>query len=85
MQNTETSFKKFKQFQPKSEGEITGDAEIDKILDVIRLGEMGQMVCLVTFKNINRPLWVPVEIMARIVPNMIFEYFESRIVWPQNV
>lgn len=74
----------FKQAQPKSKGEISSETEIDKILDIIRKGELGEVSCMVTFKHIKRPTWIPLKTMKKINPPKVIEYFESRLNWPTH-
>lgn len=74
----------FRQIQPKTKGEITRESTVQEILDIIRFGPNGDIVCLVKYKDINRVAWIPLKICTNTEPQKVIKYFESRLDWPNR-
>lgn len=74
----------FPQTQQKTKGEITNVTKVQDVLDIIRKGPNGDIVCLVKYKGINRVAWIPFKICTSTEPQKVIKYFESRVEWPNR-
>lgn len=77
--------KVFRQTQPKTKGEITNESIVQEVLDIIRKGPDGDIVCLVKYKDINRVKWIPFKICQNTEPQKVIKYFESRLDWTNRL
>lgn len=74
----------FRQAQPKLKDFKRRNARVKTVLDVIRKGEDGEVMCIVKYNKIKRNAWVPYEIIKKTEPLRLIEYFQSRIDWPHK-
>lgn len=55
-------------------------ADVERILDLIRWDAKSEVKCLVKYKGITKPQWVPVNEIKRTDPMPLIDYYESRII-----
>lgn len=72
----------FKQSQPKTKGKVRWNSRVEKVWDIIKKGEHGDVYCLVKYNRINRTGWISYEKLKETEPQKVIDYFESRIQWP---
>lgn len=55
-------------------------ADVDKILELIRWDAKDEIQCLIKYKGITKPEWVPVELIKKRYPLLLIQYYETRII-----
>lgn len=59
---------------------VTIQADAERILDLIRWDANSEVKCLVKYKGIEKPRWVPVDDIKRVHPTLLIDYYETRII-----
>lgn len=59
---------------------IQRKADAERILDLIRWDANSEVKCLVKYKGIEKPRWVPVDDIKRSHPTLLIDYYETRII-----
>lgn len=59
---------------------VTVRADAERILDLIRWDANSEVKCLVKYKGIEKPRWVPVDDIKRVHPTLLIDYYETRII-----
>lgn len=59
-------------------------AGVVKILELQRWDETGDVQCLIKYKGIAEPEWVPVDAIKRMYPLLLIAYYETRIFLRKN-
>lgn len=62
------------------ENNATVQADVERILDLVRWDAKSEVKCLVKYKGITKPQWVPVDEIRRTHPIPLINYYETRIV-----
>lgn len=57
-----------------------GPKFVERILDLIRWDAKSEVKCLVKYKGITKPRWVPVDQIKRTDPIPLINYYETRII-----
>lgn len=68
--------------QSDKEATIRADGPkfVERILDLIRWDSKSEVKCLVKYKGITKPQWVPVDQIKRTDPMPLINYYETRII-----
>lgn len=66
--------------QTKIDKNETIQADAERILDLIRWDANSEVKCLVKYKGIEKPRWVPVDDIKGSHPTLLIDYYETRII-----
>lgn len=64
----------------QSDKNATTPADVEQILDLIKWDAKSEVKCLVKYKGITKPQWMPVDEIKRTNPIPLIDYYETRIV-----
>lgn len=56
----------------------------EKVLDLVKRDEKGEVKCLVKYKGIASPEWVSAEDIRKLYPLLLIDYYETRIILRKN-
>lgn len=52
----------------------------EKVLDLVKRDEIGEVKCLVKYKGISTPEWVSADDIRKSYPLLLIDYYETRII-----
>ncbi|XP_031616853.1 heterochromatin protein 1-like [Contarinia nasturtii] len=71
--------------QSKSNTKVTNTAivqpaaDVERILDLVRWDKRKEVKCLVKYKGIIKPQWIPIDEIKRTHPIQLIDYYETRV------
>lgn len=54
--------------------------DVEKIVDLIRWDDRGEVQCLIKYKGITTPEWVSLDDVKKCYPLLLIDYYETRII-----